>query len=155
MKLEWQALEFRQLTVEWLYAVLRLRQQVFVVEQDCAYLDLDNLDQHAIHMLCSGDGKLLAYQRCLAPGLSYSESSLGRIVVCPSLRGQRLGRALVQRGIEHNLSRWPGSGIRINAQAHLQPFYSEFGFLAEGDEYLEDNIPHRQMFYARPDMGQV
>lgn len=155
MNLEWHTLEFRRLTVEWLYAVLRLRQQVFVVEQDCVYLDLDNLDQHAIHMLCWGDGTLLAYQRCLAPGLSYPESSLGRIVVCPSQRGQQLGRALVQRGIEHNLSRWPQSGIRINAQAHLQPFYSEFGFIAEGDEYLEDNIPHRQMLYARPDTGKV
>lgn len=151
MNLEWQTLEFRQLTVEWLYAILRLRQQVFVVEQDCAYLDLDNLDQRAIHMLCRADGKLLAYQRCLAPGLSYPESSLGRIVVCPSQRGQQMGKALVQRGIEHNLSRWPQSGIRINAQAHLQPFYSQFGFIAEGDEYLEDNIPHRQMLYPGPD----
>jgi ElaA protein len=151
MNLEWQTLEFRQLTVEWLYAVLRLRQQVFVVEQDCAYLDLDNLDQHAIHMLCGRDGQLLAYQRCLAPGLSYPESSLGRIVVCPSQRGQQLGKALVQRGIKYNRSRWPQTGIRINAQAHLQPFYSQFGFIAEGDEYLEDNIPHRQMLYTGPD----
>ncbi len=147
MTLEWKTLAFTELTGEELYATLRLRQQVFVVEQQCAYLDLDNLDQRAIHMLCIGEGELLAYQRCLAPGLSYPESSLGRIVVCPALRGQQFGRKMVQRGIEHNLSRWSGSGIRINAQAHLLDFYTTLGFIAEGGEYLEDNIPHRQMRY--------
>ena len=150
MTLEWQTLAFSQLTLEWMYAALRLRQQVFVVEQDCAYMDLDNLDQHAIHMLCRGNGKLLAYQRCLAPGLSYPESSLGRIVVCPSQRGRQLGRTLVQRGIDHNLSCWPGNDICINAQAHLQDFYASLGFAAEGDEYLEDNIPHRRMRLSAP-----
>ena len=147
MTLEWQVLSFSELTGERMYAVLRLRQQVFVVEQNCAYLDLDNLDQQATHMLGLRDGGLLAYQRCLAPGLSYPESSLGRIVVCPAMRGQELGKELVQRGIEHNLLRWPGSGIRINAQAHLQNFYAALGFVAEGNEYLEDNILHRQMRY--------
>ncbi len=147
MTLEWQVLSFSELTGERMYAVLRLRQQVFVVEQNCAYLDLDNLDQQATHMLCLRDGGLLAYQRCLAPGLSYPESSLGRIVVCPAMRGQELGKELVRRGIEHNLLRWPGSGIRINAQAHLQNFYAALGFVAEGNEYLEDNILHRQMRY--------
>jgi ElaA protein len=147
---EWKTLAFAELTGEELYATLRLRQQVFVVEQHCAYLDLDNLDQHAIHMLCIGEGKLLAYQRCLAPGLSYPESSLGRIVVSPALRGQQLGRELVRRGIEHNLLQWPGSGIRINAQAHLQDFYAALGFAPEGSEYLEDNILHQQMCYQVP-----
>ncbi len=92
MTLEWKTLAFAELTVEGMYAVLRLRQEVFVVEQSCAYLDLDNLDQHASHMLCMRDQKLVAYQRCLAPGLSYPESSLGRIVVCPALRGQQVGQ---------------------------------------------------------------
>ena len=148
--LQWQILSFTELTGAGLYAVLRLRQEVFVVEQNCAYLDLDNLDQEATHMLGTQEGELLAYQRCLPPGLSYPESSLGRIVVCPTIRGQRLGSVLVQRGIEHNLLRWPGSGIRINAQAHLQDFYSSLGFYAQGSEYLEDNILHRQMLYQLP-----
>lgn len=147
MTLEWQTLAFTELSGEDLYAAMRLRQQIFVVEQNCAYLDLDNLDQHATHMLGKGDGDLLAYQRCLAPGLSYPESSLGRIVVSPALRGQQIGKLLVQRGIQYNLLQWPGSGIRINAQAHLQDFYAGLGFVAEGSEYLEDNIPHRQMRY--------
>ena len=150
MTLMWRTLPFSALSGEALYAVLRLRQQVFVVEQHCAYLDLDNLDQNAVHMLGMRDGDLLAYQRCLAPGLSYAESSLGRIVVHPLLRGQQLGRELVQRGIDHNLAQWPDSGIRINAQAHLQRFYTSMGFCGEGNEYLEDNILHRQMRYQLP-----
>jgi ElaA protein len=150
MTLEWKILAFTDLTGEGMYAVLRLRQEVFVVEQSCAYLDLDNLDHHATHMLCLRNQELVAYQRCLAPGLSYPESSLGRIVVCPALRGQQLGRELVRRGIAHNLLQWPGSGIRINAQAHLQDFYSTLGFVGEGNEYFEDNILHRQMRYRLP-----
>jgi ElaA protein len=151
MTLQWQTLTFPELGAQRLYAVLRLRQQVFVVEQQCAYLDIDNLDQRANHMLCLRDGHLLAYQRCLEPGLVYPESSLGRIVVDPGIRGQQLGRELVKRGIAYNLSRWPGWAIRINAQAHLQAFYSDLGFIAEGDEYLEDNILHRQMRYPVPE----
>ena len=150
MTLMWRTLPFSALSGEALYALLRLRQQVFVVEQHCAYLDLDNVDQNALHMLGMRDGELLAYQRCLAPGLSYAESSLGRIVVHPLLRGQQLGRELVQRGIDHNLAQWPDSGIRINAQAHLQRFYTSMGFCGEGNEYLEDNILHRQMRYQLP-----
>jgi ElaA protein len=145
--MQWEILAFTALTSPWLYAVLRLRQNVFVVEQHCAYHDIDDLDQGATHMLCKSGTALLAYQRCLPPGLSYPESSLGRIVVCPTMRGQQLGRELVQRGIAHNLSQWPQCGIRINAQAHLQPFYASLGFVAEGDEYLLDHIPHRQMRY--------
>lgn len=149
MTLQWQTLTFPELDAQRLYAVLRLRQQVFVVEQQCAYLDLDNLDLPAHHMLCTREAQLLAYQRCLEPGLVYQESSLGRIVVDTSMRGQQLGRELVQRGIAYNLSHWPEHAIRINAQAHLQAFYLELGFIAEGEEYLEDNIPHRQMRYPQ------
>lgn len=147
--MQWDTQPFTALTTPWLYAVLRLRQQVFVVEQCCSYLDLDNLDQAAMHMLCSKENALLAYQRCLPPGLSYPESALGRIVVCPTMRGQQLGRELVRRGIEHNLSRWPQHDICISAQAHLQSFYASLGFRAEGSEYLEDNILHRQMRYLK------
>ena len=148
MNLQWQTLSFTQLTLEKMYAVLRLRQQVFVVEQQCAYLDLDNLDQPATHMLGMRSTELLAYQRCLPPGLNYPESSLGRIIVCPAMRGQRLGRELVQRGIQHNLLQWPHNDICISAQAHLQDFYADCGFAAEGDEYLEDDIPHQKMRYV-------
>jgi ElaA protein len=147
MTLQWQTLSFDELSLEQMYAILRLRQQVFVVEQCCAYQDLDNLDQRASHILCLVEGQLAAYQRCLGPGLSYPESSLGRIVVCPTQRGLQLGRELVQRGIDYNLSKWAQQSIRIKAQSHLQNFYGSLGFISEGAEFLEDNIPHREMRY--------
>jgi ElaA protein len=148
MNQQWQILDFVQLGREQLYDILRLRQEVFVVEQDCVYLDLDGLDRQATHILCSRGEQLLAYQRCLPPGVSYPESSLGRIVVCPAARGLRLGRELVQRGIAYNMKQWPGSGIRINAQAYLRDFYAGLGFVASGSEYEEDGIMHQQMVYG-------
>jgi len=150
----WQTLTFAQLSQEQLYAVLRLRQEVFAVEQQSIYLDLDGLDQQAVHMLCTRDEQLLAYQRCLPPGLRYPESSLGRIVVCPSARSQHLGKELVQRGISYNLETWPESDICISAQAHLKNFYRDLGFAAQGDVYDEDDIPHLQMQYpCAPSIG--
>ena len=150
MPLQWLTVTFAQLDAQRLYAILRLRQNVFIVEQQCAFADIDDLDPPAHHMLCEREGALLAYQRCLAPQLVYPESSLGRIVVDPSMRGRQLGRELVQRGIAYNLSHWPGRDIRINAQSHLQPFYAALGFMAEGEEYIEDNILHRQMRLTAP-----
>lgn len=147
---QWHIAPFRQLSTEQLYAVLRLRQEIFVVEQDCVYLDLDGQDQQAIHMFLSRGPDIVAYQRCLPPGISYPESSLGRIVVQPDARGAQLGRDLVQRGIDHNLRHWPDNDICISAQAHLQGFYSSMGFIGEGQEYIEDGIPHRQMRYPAP-----
>mgnify|MGYP000539209203 CR=1 FL=1 len=149
MTCQWQTAAFDQLTPQQLYTALQLRQQVFVIEQDCLYPDLDNKDQQAIHMLCWEDGKLLAYQRCLAPGTAWPESALGRIVVRAQSRGRQLGRELVERGIRHNLGRWPEQDIRINAQAYLREFYADLGFSADGDVFGEDGIPHIQMVYAR------
>ena len=147
MSYSWQTLPFAVLSTNELYALLRLRQEVFVVEQDCIYLDLDGRDQQAIHMLCWSGTELLAYQRCLEPGLSYAESSIGRIVVAPAGRGTGLGNELVSRGIDYNLERWPTSAIRINAQAYLEAFYNRLGFAAAGDQYDEDGIPHLQMLH--------
>jgi len=147
MDYQWLTRTFAELSQAQLYALLRLRQEVFVVEQHCIYLDLDGLDQDARHMLCMLDDRLLAYQRCLAPGLSYPESSLGRIVVSPGARGRQLGRALVQRGVDFNIRHWPRADIRINAQAYLRGFYTDLGFVAAGEEYVEDGIPHVQMLY--------
>ena len=147
MDYRWQTSEFTDLGTVQLYALLTLRQQVFVVEQACIYLDLDNLDQGAIHMLCWQGDHLLAYQRCLAPAVHFAESALGRIVVDPTARGRQLGVDLVRRGISYNLARWPGQGIRINAQAYLETFYTGLGFVAEGDSFAEDGIAHIQMVY--------
>ena len=141
----WQVATFDELDNHQLYALLRLRQEVFVVEQDCIFHDLDGLDQEAVHMLCWQGSKLLAYQRCLKPGLDFAESALGRIVVSPAGRGLQLGRELVRRGIDHNMQQWPDSAIRIGAQAHLEAFYQSFGFVPLGDEYIEDGIAHVHM----------
>ena len=147
MQPRWDTLPFAALTTDTLYAIMRLRQEVFIVEQDSAYLDADGADLEATHLLCREGDKLIAYQRMLGPGIRYPESSIGRIVVAPSLRGQDLGRELVRRGIAHNVEQWPGIDICISAQAHLEPFYGALGFTGEGDVYDEDGIPHRKMRY--------
>jgi ElaA protein len=142
---DWLTLAWPELGIDQLYRILQLRQEVFVVEQNCVYRDLDGLDCQALHMLCLREGSLLAYQRCLPPGSSYGESSLGRVVVAPQARGEQLGRELVQRGIECNRRQWPGTPIRIGAQAHLQGFYASLGFVEASDPYMEDGIPHIEM----------
>lgn len=149
MSLQWQTTAFTDLTNTELYALLRLRQEVFVVEQRSIYLDLDGMDLDAFHMLCLEGDELVAYQRLLQPGLSYAESAMGRIVVCRRARGRDLGRELVRRGIAHNLERWPGQDIRINAQSYLRAFYEGLGFTVASDEYDEDGIPHVEMLYRR------
>jgi ElaA protein len=145
MTRHWLHTPFAALEAAELYALLKLRQSVFVVEQNCPYPDLDGLDLHGWHMRCLQGDTVLAYQRCLPPGVAYPESSLGRIVVNPEVRGTRLGRELVQRGIDFNRQRWPEADIYIGAQAYLLAFYSSLGFVSEGEPYLEDGILHIHM----------
>jgi ElaA protein len=147
----WQTATFDELSNRQLYEVLKLRQEVFAVEQTSIYLDPDGLDQEALHIACWEGDKLLAYQRCLPPGLQETESTLGRIVVAPGARGRDLGRELVRRGMNHNLQRWPSSDIRIHAQAHLERFYQELGFVTDGDVYQLDGIAHLEMVLSRPE----
>ena len=147
---QWLTTDFDGLSSYQLYAALRLRQEVFAVEQNSIYVDTDGLDLQAIHMLYFENDELLAYQRCLPPGLQEKESTLGRIVVAPRARGRDLGRELVRRGIAHNLQRWQSSDIRIHAQAYLERFYTELGFATEGDVYDLDSIPHLEMVLANP-----
>jgi ElaA protein len=147
--MDWKIAHFDDLSTRELYAVLRLRQEIFVVEQNCVYLDADGMDQNAVHILCWQQGELMAYLRALAPGASYPQSSVGRIVVSPLARGLKLGRELVERGIAYNLDAWPESDIRIGAQAYLQAFYTGLGFVVEGDSYIEDGIEHIHMNLAR------
>lgn len=149
MSYQWQTMDFDDLSPSQLYAALRLRQAVFAIEQASLYQDLDDRDQPAAHMFCWRGHSLLAYQRCLPPGVSYRDSAIGRIVVAAQARGHNLGRELVRRGIRYNLQRWPDSDIRINAQAYLEDFYRRLGFETQGDRYDEDGIPHIEMLYRR------
>jgi ElaA protein len=147
--LRWQVATFDEIDNRDLYAILRLRQEVFVVEQDCIFPDLDGLDFEATHMMCWRESELLGYQRCLKPGVTSPESSIGRIVTAPQARGIGLGRELVRRGIELNFRQWPDSDIRIGAQARLEKFYEGFGFVRDGDDYMEDGIAHVHMIKSR------
>ncbi|VEE62589.1 putative acyltransferase [Shewanella putrefaciens] len=147
---EWQNLKFNQLTANTLYEILKLRVDVFVVEQACAYPELDDKDRHpeTQHLIgLSPAGGLLTYARILPPGLSYPEASIGRVVVSPAGRGKGLAMPLMQRAIDAALSTWPAAGIQIGAQDYLKSFYQKLGFNACSDMYLEDGIPHIDMRY--------
>ena len=143
--LRWQILKFDELNTCQLYSILELRQEIFVVEQACAYLDLDRLDQTASHIMCIHKNSTIAYARALPPARDSGESSLSRIVVSREMRGTGIGRELVSRAIESNLKIWPMCQIRISAQTYLINFYNALGFTVSGLEYLEDGIPHIKM----------
>jgi ElaA protein len=134
---------FDELSSRELYAILALRQRVFVVEQACAYLDADGLDEIAHHLFI-GDaaGAIAAYLRILPPDSRYPEPSLGRVVSSPEARRSGLGRAIVARGIEVTHELYPGLPIHISAQRYLERFYGELGFVSASEPYLEDDIPH-------------
>ena len=145
MELRWFERAFGQLSLTQLYAIVVLRERVFIVEQTCPYLDADGLDLAARHLWAeSGDGALHAYLRIVPAGAKFDEISLGRIVTAPEARGTGLGRTLVQRGLDA-VGDVP---VRIGAQAHLEKFYGGFGFRRAGELYLEDGIPHIEMLRA-------
>lgn len=145
----WQWSSFQELSNYTLYALMKLRQDVFIIEQDCIYPDLDDYDQNAWHLLgWEFDGEsnaLVAYARLLAPGVKYAEPSIGRVITTKSQRGKGTGKALMQSMIQHCQSTYPGQGIRISGQQYLERFYHELGFETVSDMYLEDDIPHIEM----------
>jgi ElaA protein len=144
----WNCRAFSTLSGREVFDILRLRCEVFIVEQNCPYPDPDDLDLVAWHWQFRVDGQLRACQRSLPPGAAYADcSALGRIVVAPAQRGSSTGRELVRRGIADNLRRWPGHDIKIGAQSYLERFYTALGFARCGDDYLEDGIPHLPMLY--------
>jgi ElaA protein len=141
----WLWSRFETLGVDNLYDALALRCRVFVLEQG-PYLDPDGIDRASGHLLArDAAGVLQAYLRVVDPGAKYAEPSVGRVVVAPEVRGSGLGRALVAEGLARCRAAWPGQGIRISAQAHLERFYGGFGFVRAGADYLEDGIPHLEM----------
>lgn len=145
---QWEVKTFQQLTVDQLFDVLQLRVDVFVVEQQCAYPELDHFDRHAETQHLSGRdecGLLIAYARILPPDLRYSEVNLGRFVVKALARGKGVGHQLLRAALDFIHERWPGRAIRISAQEYLQRFYAQYGFSRVSDVYLEDGIPHVEM----------
>jgi len=140
--MQWILKHFNDLTPKELYLILQLRNEVFIVEQSCPYQDLDNKDLYAFHLMGMRQEKLTAYARLLAPGISYSESSIGRVVSSPSLRKTGMGKKLMTESIKEIRNLFHTDIIRIGAQLYLQNFYESFGFVKDSGIYLEDNIPH-------------
>ena len=149
-EMHWTWARFQDLGVDGLYDVLALRCRVFVLEQG-PYLDPDGLDRRCWHLLGrDAQGTLQAYLRIVDPGVKYVEPAMGRVVTAPEVRGSGLGRRLVAEGVARCTAAWPGQGMRISAQAHLERFYGEWGFRRVGAPYLEDNIPHLEMVRPAP-----
>jgi len=143
--MNWTVKKFDALTPYELYAILQLRLEVFGVEQNCVYQDMDNKDQDCFHMMCWEHNRLVAYTRLVPPGVSYTEPSIGRVVTSPGTRRTGLGKALVEKGIAEILKLYGQTTIKIGAQLYLKKFYESFDFKQSGDVYDEDGIPHIHM----------
>ncbi len=143
----WRSCRFDALSVHELQYIYMVRQQVFCVEQRCAYLDVDGRDEAACHLAAwpGEQGMPLAYARLLDPGIKYAEPAIGRVLTFGAGRGTGLGRELVQRAVAQLVTAFPGQGIRLSAQSHLERFYAAQGFQAVGEGYFEDGIPHIEM----------
>ena len=145
----WQLEKFEQLSPADMYAAMQIRQRVFVVEQNCAYLDADGSDQRAMHLLgWRGEGRarrLIAYARIFPPRIKYAEASIGRVVTHPDVRGSGVGRELMTEAIRLTEATGWGREIRIAAQMYLERFYEGFGFKRVSEPYLEDDIWHVDM----------
>lgn len=137
--------QFKELSTHELYAILQLRAEIFVVEQDCVYLDLDNKDKDAYHVLGVLDNKIVAYARIFKPGDYFLESSIERIVVKKEFRKLQYGYQLVENSIQFIEKQLQENNILISAQSYLSKFYNSLGFIQIGEEYLEDGIPHIKM----------
>lgn len=141
----WKIKSFEKLAIKELYAILKIRQEVFIVEQTCYYLDADGYDEKAIHIWGEKDEEIVAYCRIFEPKIKYPESSLGRVLTNPSYRNLKLGKVLLKIALNTIEVKFNTPNVRISAQDYLLRFYSEFGFISTGVEYLEDDIPHTEM----------
>ncbi len=148
-QLTWTLKKFDELTSLELYRIMQLRNEVFVVEQNCVYQDADNKDIKSHHFMGWDGDVLVAYTRLLPQGLSFTEASIGRVVSNPKYRGTGAGRELMQRSIENTFILFNCNTIRIGAQLYLKKFYESLGFVQCSPEYLEDNIPHIEMILVK------
>ncbi|MBB6454098.1 ElaA protein [Salirhabdus euzebyi] len=151
--MKWIEKEFEQLTVHELYAILKERVDVFVVEQNCAYPEIDNYDQVATHMFLIDEGEIKAYCRLLPSGSKYEEASIGRVLVKEKYRGKGYAIQLMERAVNIMMKEWNEKTIKLQAQAHLSNFYAQFGFEVKSDEYMDDGIPHVDMISSQDYLG--
>ena len=143
--MEWATKSFNELTTEELYNLLKIRVDVFVVEQQCAYPEIDGHDQASLHLLSIQDGEIAAYARLVPAGEKYEQASIGRVLVAPSKRNSGVGRELVSQAIEKIMEEWDAKEIKLQAQSHLQSFYESFGFQPISEVYDDGGIPHVDM----------
>lgn len=140
MKFEFK--HFNDLSLEELHQILQLRAEIFVVEQDCVYNDIDGLDKDAVHQFLKNEGKVVAYSRLLKPGTRFPDYSIGRVAVSKPERGTGLGIKMMEDAKAYIINEWGATKIKISAQKYLQKFYEDLGFQIVTEEYLEDGIPH-------------
>ncbi|MGB5699481.1 GNAT family N-acetyltransferase [Muriicola sp.] len=136
---------YNELSREELYALLQLRAEVFVVEQNCVYQDIDGLDSKAVHVLGTVNNILCAYTRLFKAGDYFKLPSIGRVVVSKKERKHKYGKQIMQASVDFIHTKWKEPQIALSAQVYLVKFYNELGFYEEGEEYLEDDIPHIKM----------
>ena len=140
--------KFSELSTEEIYNILKLRSEVFVVEQNCVYQDIDEKDKKATHLFIEKNNEIIAYTRIFKKGDYYEENpSIGRVVVSKKERGKNLGKEIMLNSIEFIKKELEGKKIELSAQKYLEKFYKDLDFYSEGEDYLEDGIPHQRMFY--------
>ena len=140
--------KFSELSTEEIYNILKLRSEVFVVEQNCVYQDIDEKDKKATHLFIEKNNEIIAYTRIFKKGYYYEENpSIGRVVVSKKERGKNLGKEIMLNSIEFIKKELEGRKIELSAQKYLDKFYKDLDFYSEGEDYLEDGIPHQRMFY--------
>lgn len=145
MPIDWKIKTFEQLSTPEVYQILRLRAEVFVVEQNCVYQDIDNKDQKALHLFGEFEGEIIAYSRLFQPGDYFEFSSFGRVVVAEKYRDKNYGHELIDLSILAIKNHFNEQNITISAQLYLKKFYQSHGFIATSKTYLEDDIPHIEM----------
>lgn len=146
--MEYKIRTFDELSNKELYSILRLRSEIFVVEQNCVYQDLDNKDLDGYHLMAIENGELIGYLRILNKGVSYKEASIGRVVVKKEYRRKKLGLEIINKGIDFIINTLQEKEVRISAQVYAKNLYEKAGFVEVSEEYLEDDIPHVEMLYS-------
>ncbi|MEG0848216.1 GNAT family N-acetyltransferase [Flavobacterium plurextorum] len=145
MELKWKIKPFEALNVNELYDLLKLRSEIFVLEQNCVYLDLDGKDKKALHLIGEYDNKIVAYVRLFDAGITFDNASIGRVVVDADYRDRKWGHDLMREAISAIKSNFNKEKITIGAQLYLKKFYESHGFVQSSEMYLEDDIPHIEM----------
>lgn len=146
--IEWSTKTFNDFTVNEFHDLIALRIEVFIIEQDCPYQELDGKDKKSLHVIANCEGDIVATARIVPPGISYEEPSIGRVVIAEKYRGTGLGHELMKQTMTATHSTYGNSAIRISAQEHLIRYYNAHGFKRVSEVYLEDDIPHVEMLYT-------